>query len=278
MKKRIDLHLHTDKSDGLLTPAELLARVKDRGLAAFSVTDHDTIAGFLATRELIQEGDPELIPGVELSCTGTEHDMHLLAYMFDPDSPVLVKALEEFQEKRNHRGALIVQKLNEMGVELSYDLVVECAGGAAVGRPHVADALCRCGAVDQWEMAFQKYIGDRAPAFVPKANVRPEDAIDLIHRANGLAVLAHPMVGRVFHQLESLAAHGLDGVEAFHPDHRRSEEDRLVHDAERFHLLVTGGSDFHGRENNPGLIGSEPVTEYHLLKLKEAASRKRGLS
>ena len=278
MNKRIDLHLHTTKSDGLRSPSEVLELVRDRGLSAFAITDHDTIDGFLAVRGMLENGDPELVPGVELSCTRPGGDLHILAYFFDPECAQLKDALQHFRETRNQRGRLMVQKLNDMDIDLSFDTVEECANGAPVGRPHVADALCKIGVVDDFDMAFRKYIGDKAPAYVPKSNVRPRDAIDLIHQAGGLAVLAHPMVARVFLMLEELVDYGLDGVEAFHPDHRRSESDRLVSMADRYHLLVTGGSDFHGREKKLGLIGSEPVTADHLLKLKQAAKQKRGLS
>jgi predicted metal-dependent phosphoesterase TrpH len=276
MKKRIDLHLHTNRSDGLCSPAEVLQFVRDRGLAAFAIADHDTVEGFLEARELLKSGDPELVPAVELSCSRGNGDLHVLAYCFDPEFPELREALQQFQETRNQRGRLMVQKLNDMGIDISFTTVEECANGAPVGRPHVADALRRIGAVSSFDAAFNKYIGDRAPAFVPKPNVLPRDAIDMIHRAGGVAVLAHPMVARVFLQLDELVEDGLDGVEAFHPDHRRAEADRLVSTAERHRLVVTGGSDFHGREKKYGLIGSEPVTVDHLLKLKQAAEQKRG--
>ncbi len=276
MKGRIDLHLHTNRSDGLLSPEELLERVRERRLVAFAVTDHDSIDGYLRALESVGPDDPELVSGVELSCTMYERDVHMLAYFFDPDSEIMRSALVRFRENRNKRGRLMVQRLEELGVKVSFDSVLEFAAGAPVGRPHVADALVHSGAVGGFNEAFNRYIGDHAPAYVPKTNFTPGEAIDLIHRAGGVAVVAHPCVSGVEERIEELADLGMDGLEAYHRDHRLSDVERLKETARRLRLTTTGGSDFHGRNGIRENVGSEAVPAKLLEELRERAHQVRG--
>lgn len=276
MKARIDLHLHTTCSDGVRTPQEIVEMVRQRGLVAFAIADHDTIAGYELARELLGSNDAELVPAVELSCSGDNVDLHMLGYCFDPASEILDAALVEFRKRRNQRGLKMVEKLGGLGVGIGYDEVARCAGSAPVGRPHVAQALFEAGVVDSYDMAFQKYIGDRGPAYVPKANMEPAEAIEIIHRSGGVAVLAHPMINHTYDHLDMLVEVGLDGVEVWHPEHRISDTDRLKHMAEKHDLLITGGSDYHGRPGRYGSVGSEPVRLEILERLKQAVRDKRG--
>ncbi len=276
MASRVDLHLHTTCSDGLKSPEDIIKEVKRKNLTAFAITDHDSIKGFLEARDLLGENDPELVPGLELSCSSVNGDLHILAYLFDPDSEALKSALEEFRIRRNQRGYSMVKRLNEMGIEISYEDVLEAAGTAAVGRPHVAEALARRKAVPSYNDAFQKYIGDGRPAYVPKQNFTPREAINMIHKAGGLAVLAHPMVSYAHERIEELVGLGLDGIEALHPDHKQAECDRLKVTARRFRLVWTGGSDYHGRGNRTGSVGSEKVPIDCLDEMKARVSQKRG--
>lgn len=250
--------------------------VRQRRLAAFAIADHDTVEGYELAEALIEPGDPELVPAVEMSCSGDDVDLHLLGYGFDPQSEILAQALSEFRKRRNQRGLKMVEKLGELGVDISFEDVVRCAGSAPVGRPHVAQALFEAGVTDSYDMAFHKYIGDRGPAFVPKVNTKPSDAIDIIHRSGGVAVLAHPMINHTYDHIEVLVRNGLDGVEVWHPEHKQSDTDRLKHIAEKHGLLVTGGSDYHGRPGRYGSIGSEPVQLEILKRLKQAVLDKRG--
>jgi predicted metal-dependent phosphoesterase TrpH len=277
MTPRIDLHLHTNCSDGLTPPPELLRLVRGCSLHAFSITDHDTLEGFRLVAELMSDLDPELVPGLELSCETNGKDLHLLAYCFSPDNRALNDWLTHFQNQRNQRGREMVKKLNELGVRLTFDDVRACAWGKAVGRPHVAEALYRKRLTSAYEEAFRLYIGETCPAYVPKEHLAPAEAIDLVHRACGLAVLAHPVVTGVVDQIECLAAVGLDGVEVHHPDHKLSETDQLKEIALKNNLLCTGGSDFHGRPGRCGSVGSEPVPVEYLENLKAAAQRRRSL-
>ncbi|HOP08074.1 MAG TPA: hypothetical protein PLF13_12365 [candidate division Zixibacteria bacterium] len=278
MKERVDLHLHTIFSDGLSTPEELLELVRGCRLRAFSVTDHDSVDGYRAVLALMTENDPELVPGLELSCSSEGRDLHMLAYYFDSDSSMLAESLAKFQEKRNLRGGLMVKRLNELGVEINMDDVIARAGGAAIGRPHVAQALLDRGAIGSFEEAFRKYIGNDGPAYFPKENISPADAINIIHEAGGLAVIAHPVVSGLGFEFDDLIEAGLDGIEAFHPDHKQHEVDRLKQVASAKGLLITGGSDFHGRSGRCGLVGSEPVGIEYFERLKKAATQKRSNS
>ena len=267
--------MHTNHSDGTVSAAELLEIVRAKKLSAFSVTDHDTLAGYWAVRSLIGKDDPELIPGLELSVMVEEGDLHLLAYLFDPDNAPLKAALDRFQERRNHRARLIVQRLNEMNIDISFEEVQNVAGKATIGRPHIADTMVRLKAVGSYEEAFEKYIRNGGPAYVAKRSFLPEEAISLVHKAGGVTVLAHPVIDNTARHVEMLAGLGLDGIEVYHPVHRQNDINRLKNLAERYLLLVSGGSDFHGRSTWYGMVGSQNVPEELLDELKQRAAQKR---
>jgi 3',5'-nucleoside bisphosphate phosphatase len=271
MAEHVDLHMHTTLSDGTSSPAELLSIVRSKNLVAFAVTDHDTLAGYQAVKALRTDDDPELITGVELSVTIGEDDVHLLAYLFDEDHAELGAALVEFQKKREQRGRDMVDRLYKMGVKLPFEEVMTTAGNSAVGRPHVAATLLRLKLVSGYQEAFDRYISRGGPAYVPKTMLPPQEAIDLIHRAGGVTVLAHPFIDDMAKHVETLAQMGLDGIEVRHSAHSRDDELRLERIAARHGLLLSGGSDFHGREGRYGMIGSQKVPASYLDKMKEKA-------
>jgi predicted metal-dependent phosphoesterase TrpH len=274
----IDLHLHTDRSDGTLAPSELLNAVRKAHLTAFAVTDHDTLDGCEAVRSLLEPGDPELVMGVELSVDADGADMHMLAYGADPLHEGFCQALERFRRRRNQRGRLMVQKLNELGMDISYQAVREAADGAVLGRPHVAEVMVKLGLVKHFDEAFKKYIGTEGPAYVPKSKLQPARAIDLIHEAGGVAVLAHPYIGEMYRHIETLVPLGLDGLEAYHYSHDRQERRQLKRMATKHKLIITGGSDFHGREGHEGRVGSQDVPADLLEPLKLRIQQIRGNS
>lgn len=276
MPDNIDLHLHTTASDGLLTPAELLDRVRAAELVAFSITDHDTLDGYREAVDLRLDTDPELVAGLELSAATTGDDMHLLAYLFNPKNAELAAVLETLRVERNERGQHMVEKLNELGLDLSLDAVVQAAGGAAIGRPHIADAMLAQGLVGSFSEAFRRYIGNSGPAYLPKSKMKPQETIALIHRSGGVAVLAHPFINEMHKHIETLADFGLDGLEVCHYSHSRQKVRELERLAQRFDLLPTGGSDFHGRQEHESEIGTDPVPPEYLDNLKERALKIRG--
>ena len=272
----IDLHLHTSFSDGALTPAELLVRVRQASLAAFAVSDHDTVDGYRQMRALLEPDDPELVAGLELSVAVNASDLHMLAYLFDPEHEELGDTLRRFREARNLRGDKIVRKLNEQGLSLRFEAVLEAANGSAIGRPHIAEAMVKQGLVGSIDDAFRKHIGDHCPAYIPKTMIRPEEAIALIHRAGGLTVLAHPFINDMHRLVPSLVKQGLDGLEVFHYSHNRQQVQELKRLAARHNLLRTGGSDFHGRQEHEGEIGAYQVPVEYLTTMKERALKIRG--
>jgi len=276
MADYIDLHLHTTLSDGVLTPLQLLDEVRSRGLAAFAAADHDTVAGYLELSELLDEDDPELVTGLELSVATDRDDMHMLGYLFDHDFDELTALLEIFRKERNSRGRRMVERLNHQGLNLPLEAVYEAAAGAAIGRPHIAEALVNEGLVNSIEVAFHKYIGNHCPAYIPKSVIRPPEAIDLIHRAGGVAVLAHPYINDMHKYVPSLVDLGLDGLEVFHYSHGKQDTQALKRLAGRYGLLLSGGSDFHGRQEHEGEIGADPVPVEYLDRMKDRAREIRG--
>ena len=276
MAATIDLHMHTTCSDGKKTPAELLALVRQSGIAAFSVTDHDTLEGYREVRRLLAEDDPELIPGIELSATMGPRDAHLLAYLFDPDDAALNEAIDAFREQRADRGRRILDKLNGLGLEVPFEEVERASGEGVIGRPHIAEAMASVGVVRSYDEAFRKYIHNDGPAYVAKARMTPKQAIDLVHGAGGVVVLAHPFLDDMHTHLEELAALGLDGIEIYHYMHTKAEIKRAADLARTYNLVTSGGSDYHGRENRSGFIGSTRVPINLLNDLKSRARQGRG--
>lgn len=276
MADTIDLHLHTNRSDGKKTPAELLELVRRSGVSAFAVTDHDTLDGYREVRDLLRPGDPELISGVELSARVGERDVHLLAYLFDPDDTALNASLVEFRAKRERRGREIVEKLRGLGLTVPFEEVEKAAGSGVVGRPHIAEAMLACGAVRTYEDAFRKYISNEGPAYVPKTRLTPEEAITMTHEAGGVVVLAHPFIDNTYEHLRMLVDSGLDGIEIHHYSHTSGDVDRARNLAHQYGLLPSGGSDFHGRESRNSVIGASPVPMRFLDDLKTRAQQRRG--
>ena len=252
MSSRIDLHTHSNESDGTDTPVELLAKAIEAKLDRFALTDHDSIAGWLQIRELVPTG-VELVIGAEVSCqTADALSVHMLGSLFDPENKALIDSMNETRVNRITRMERIVGRLQEAGIELTVDDVYgEVSEGATIGRPHLADAMIRKGIVADRGEAFERYLHNRSKFYIPDASPTPEDAIKLIKDAGGVAVIAHPFAslrGRIISSeyLESLIDAGLDGIEIHHRDHNESERDQLQALARRYGLLVTGGSDYHG--------------------------------
>jgi predicted metal-dependent phosphoesterase TrpH len=255
----VDLHIHTTASDGLLNPEQVVEFAKEAGLRAISITDHDTINGYLAARKKAEELDIELIPGVELSTTYKGDDFHLLGFLIDCQNPEFLKKINSFQEERRVRGEKMVEKLNELGLDLSIDTVRRIAGNSSVGRPHLADALLKEEFVHTYDEAFARYLGYHAPAYVPKKFLTPQEGIDLIHLVRGVAVLAHPGTGRSYQAIYEFIQMGLDGIEAYHAMHDRQVTRHYINSANKLGLIYTGGSDCHGRRGEKTLIGTIKV-------------------
>jgi 3',5'-nucleoside bisphosphate phosphatase len=256
---KIDLHLHTNKSDGRLSPTELVKLVHKGGVRRMALTDHDTTDG---VDEAIAEGKTlgiEVIPGVELGTDSRSGDMHMLGLFLDYHDRAFQETMARFREGRVARVHTIVSNLAGVGVNISVDRVFEIAGEASVGRPHVAQALLEAGYIKAMPEAFEKWLAYGGPGDVPRDKLSPEDAIGLIHAVGGLAVVAHPYEGKnVIDQLPGLAEAGLDGVETYYQGYGPDRVSELLALCGKLGMLPTGGSDFHGFP----LAGHEEIVNY----------------
>jgi 3',5'-nucleoside bisphosphate phosphatase len=250
---RIDLHVHSTASDGTLTPPEVMAAAADAGLDVVALTDHDTTGGWAAAEGALTDNLP-LVRGAELSCRwyGVQPaiPLHLLAYLFDPTEPALVAELTRVRAARDVRAERIVDLLRAGGVDVTWDEVRDYAAGGTVGRPHIAQALIRRGLVATTSEAFApEWLGERYR--LPKEDIEVFEALRLVLGAGGVPVFAHPRAtrrGRVVPDslIVEMAAAGLFGLEADHPDHSAEERAHVRALGESLGLVVTGSSDFHG--------------------------------
>jgi len=270
---RVDLHIHTTASDGLLNPAEVVQLALDRGLAAIALTDHDTIAGFAEARAAAEGTGLEVVPGVEISSDWPVGDFHILGLYVDPRDGPLNESLAAMRAARLHRARKMLEKLAALGMPLDWEEVASFANGSsAVGRLHVARAMVRRGYVPAIPEAFQHYIGRDGPAYVPRLRMTPVEVIGLIRRAGGIAVLAHPAASGLVEHIPTLASLGLQGIEVFYPSHSLEDVKVLLRLARQYRLLVTGGSDFHGFGVGEGApLGSLDVPLRLLRELQQAA-------
>lgn len=255
---RLDLHLHSSASDGAVDPVQLVELAARGRLDVIALTDHDTTAGLAAALGAAQRRI-DVIPGLELSTTFDGREVHMLGYFIDPESEELTRFSRHAATRRQARMSGMIERLSELGIAVHYDEVVRLAGAEAnVGRPHLARVLVQRGHVRTFAEAFDRFIGDGGPAFLPVQLLTPERAIAMIHRAGGVAVWAHPPVDLFRTHLASLVEHGLDGVEAFRPRTSPAEVEALLAGAAGAALLVSGGSDWHGEWN--GALGDFAVS------------------
>lgn len=248
----IDLHTHTIHSDGSASPHDLIARASSKGARSIAITDHDTVDAFAEARAAADQFGIEFVPGIEISAEFSPGTMHILGYCVDGEAPALQEKLATLKNARERRNPEIARRLKELGFDISYDEVAQLAGNKVVGRPHFASLLVKKGYVLNIQEAFDRLLKKGAPAYVEKARLSPGDSIELIHRAGGVAVLAHPYQLKlssyeaVDELVAELAGHGLDGIEAIYSRHSPAERSTYSEIALRHHLLVTGGSDYHG--------------------------------
>ncbi|MBM4306495.1 MAG: PHP domain-containing protein [Deltaproteobacteria bacterium] len=276
----VDLHLHTTASDGVKSPSEIVRYAKSKGLQAISITDHDTIGGL---EEGLAEGERigfEVISGIEISAEHSPGSMHLLGYLIDIHHPSLNEKLKYLQRAREERNPRMVEKLNKLGVHITYEEVVKASGGGQVGRPHFAQVLIEKGYVRNFQEAFDRYLKKGASAYVDKLRFTPKEAIHLINEAGGVAVLGHPNTlglngAKVLENLiAKLLKEGLRGIEVYYPEHSPSEVIRYKALAERHGLILTGGTDYHGIEKESVDVGvgrGEMKLPYSMVEALKAA-------
>lgn len=254
----VDLHVHSTASDGSRAPADVVQEAKRVGLAAIALTDHDTVGGVAEATAAGAALGIRVVPGVELSAVEGESETHILGLHLS-DTRELEARLVLLREMRRTRAERIVQRLNELGVRVELSTVLEQAAGGAIGRPHVARAMIAEGWAVDFRDAFDRYLGNGKPAFVPKDRLPVVEAIQLIHNAGGLAVLAHPASAGTRERVEAFVALGMDGLEVRHPSHSADDAARLTALVDHFGLVPSGGSDWHGSGDGPRTLGAMRV-------------------
>lgn len=281
MDKLADLHAHTTASDGTFSPQETVERAKEKGLSAVSITDHDTVSGWQdALFHAKKLGGIEVVPGIEISTVAANQDVHVLGYYVDGEQHGFLEQLEELRNTRNKRNRMMIERLQLLGIDIQWEEVYSRKKeGENVGRPHIAEVLMEKGIVESMQEAFDRFLGREGKAYVNPPRISPQEAIDLIHQAGGVAVLAHPGLYDDVELVRQLIQGGLDGIEIYHPDHGVEEETKFKQMAMDHGLIMTAGSDFHGERNGQifhGDLGSKtvPLETVRLLKEKAANIRK----
>jgi len=273
---RVDLHLHSTASDGVCTPSEVAHLALERGLRTIALTDHDTLAGVAEAQRAAAGTELEVIAGVEINSEGGWGDLHFLGYYVDLENGPLQERLRTTRDARLGRARKMIERLREMGMSLEWEEVRALAGGDTIARPHVARALLNRGYVRTVQEAFDRFIGNDGPAYVPRLRLTPPEVIQIITEAGGVPVIAHPAHSgaAAVERIPEFIGYGLRGVEVYHPNHSTEETDMLLGLCEQHGLLVTGGSDFHGPGIEQGSsLGSVHVPLECVERLREAAGR-----
>jgi 3',5'-nucleoside bisphosphate phosphatase len=273
--KFADLHLHTKYSDGTFSPEELVAQAQKAGLACIALTDHDTVEGCAEAARAAAAVQMEFIPGTELTAEHDDTELHVLGYFLDTQNQKLLAEIAKFQAVRQNRIHLMVQRINELGVPLEVESVFALANCKSPGRPHVARAMVKAGLVAGLDEAFERFLKKGRPAWVPKQKVSALEAIELIHQAGGIAVMAHPGLNRSDDMIPAMVEAGLDGIECFHTKHSTTMSERYLEIADKYGLLISGGSDCHGYSKGKPLIGTVRVPYSHVERLKAKAASRR---
>lgn len=273
-----DLHVHTTASDGVETPEQVIVKAAQMGLAGLAITDHDTVDGLKPALQFIQANgiNIDFIPGIELNTDFGADEVHILGYFIDHHDKQLINSLMDIRIQRYQRAEKMVAKLQAIGLGISFEQVQKLAQGDIIGRPHIARALQQAGYVLSEEEAFQKYIDRGKPGYVPRYKFSPDQAIALIKQAGGISILAHPGLIKEFGKINKLIAMGVEGLEVYYPEHHPDQVIEFARLAEQHHLLMSGGSDFHGSgssesRNQLGFAGidkdmMERIWEYHRAK------------
>ena len=277
----IDLHVHSTCSDGTLSPTELVDYAIQKGLSAFALTDHDCVEGLDTILSYAKSlpNAPEIIPGIELSTDENGQEVHMVGLFIDHHNPEFNQYLQEFIESRTTRNKKMCHLLQEHGMNITYEELEAEFPGAVLTRAHYAKLLLKHGYVKSIKEAFERFLGDHCPCYVSREKITPVMAIDLIKKAGGLAILAHPILyhmsdARLDALVQKLKEAGLTGIEAIYSTYSPAEERQIRKLSTKYDLLLSGGSDFHG-ENKPGLdlgtgYGKLYVPEEVLTKLKTA--------
>jgi 3',5'-nucleoside bisphosphate phosphatase len=273
MKSLADLHIHTRYSDGSLSPDDIVRIAGEKGLCCISITDHDSV---FAIDQAICAGNDyniEVIPGVEISAEEDGREMHILGYCIDHKDKELLDFLDKIRQDRIKRLYEIAERLNRHQVEIDVQELMDFTGDVSISRLHIAKFMQVKGLVANWREAFSRYIGDLKPCYVASFRYKSKEVIDTIKQSGGIAVIAHPGLSRLDNILTRLIQEGLGGIEAFHYEHSDKKAKQYQDFAEKYNLVVTGGSDCHGDLKGELLIGKSAIDYSYVEDLKNAAQR-----
>ncbi len=255
MEEYADLHVHTNFSDSVYSPEEVLIHAKEAGLAAVGICDHDSIRGVQGALELEDKYGVEVVPGIELSTELGNTEVHMLGYFYDWKDKHFQALLKTIQEVRVWRAELMVVKLQNLGFNINFEDVLAEAGKGAVGRPHIARLMLKRGYIKEYQEAFDKYLKFGMPAYVGKYEMHPKDAIAQIKKLKGIPVIAHMKYSEMSPaEFEELLNAGLRGIEVYHSMHSAEDNKKFMEIANKYDLIVTGGSDSHGPEDQVGSV------------------------
>ncbi|MFM8943666.1 MAG: PHP domain-containing protein, partial [Actinomycetota bacterium] len=277
----IDLHAHSDRSDGTFPPERVVRLAAERGLEVVALTDHDTTAGLEVAEATGREVGVRVVPGVEFSAEHLGSSVHVLAYWFDRDDVAFQGELARLRDDREDRAAGMVEKLRALGYDISFERVRQIASGGNIVRPHVAQAMVEAGIVATEKEAFERFISDGGRAYVPKHALDPVSAVGLIRGSGGVCVLAHPGLWGARDVpvpedlIDAMAGAGMAGLEADHIDHTPEQRAHYRRRAESFGIAATGGSDCHGDRYDPVRLGTSTCQPEDFAALA-AAPRRHG--
>lgn len=263
-----DLHLHTIFSDSTFTPQEVIKKAKRLNFNTISITDHDIVEALPIASKTADEVGINMIPGVELTVEWKNSELHMLGYYIDWKISWFKQLLKDICKARVERMEKMVYRLNDLGIELTTEEVLQRSEKGAVGRLHLANVLYEKGKVNSPQEAFYKYIGDNGPCYVKKYKLSPKEAIDIIFNVNGIPVLAHPGISVDERDVLKLTNMGLRGIEVYHPEHSQSQINSYKKLAQENNLVITGGSDCHGKAKRKVLLGEIRINEELVKALK----------
>jgi predicted metal-dependent phosphoesterase TrpH len=273
---KADLHVHSTASDGTLSPTELVTLALERGVDVLAIADHDSVSGLSEAVSACENTPLTLIPAVELSATKDDYDVHILAYHVDPSSQAMLKELGELRLDRERRARLIVAALNEDGIPVSMEDVLDLSSGGAVGRSHIARALVGIGYSDSVRSAFDRLIGRDRKYYRAKHARTPNEVVAFIRRLGAVPVVAHPGVTLADELIPGMVASGLLGIEAYHADHTDEQRVHYARLAADLGLITTGGTDYHGPQAHNPELGSVDVPEESVRALLRLAPHAAG--
>ncbi|HYE09106.1 MAG TPA: PHP domain-containing protein [Patescibacteria group bacterium] len=271
---KADLHVHTTASDGLLSPEEVVKWAAHKKLKAVAITDHDTVKGVQPAIDISEHYNIEVIPGIEFSSEHMDEEIHILGYYIDYEQNWLREKLDEMYQSRYTRAVKMIERLNEIGIDITLEQVKAIAESGTIGRPHIARAMQEKGYIDNMKDAFRTYIGKGGPAYVERYRISCREAIDIIKQLGGVPVLAHPGLINKKECIKEILDMGIEGIEVYHTKH----DDEIIRYslklAAEYDLLMTGGSDCHGVFlNNEPIMGNVWVDYKYVELLKEKSEK-----